>query len=216
MIWLLATALAAGTPVDGAMHRGKVSVDTVQWESSWRSQARCVQLAAPFVPPEPYSIEERSGQPWLCRPENQSWVLRYERPFPSDDIDLPLVAHQLQRVEVSGARFDSDDAGLTKHLRVWSGRGISRKDRKRLDRTLPETQAATRIYVTPSPGGTLQGALRPPGAAHSVVYGSLAVFVTLGLALVGAYRVLERGARRERFDRWVSESSEDEDATTAG
>jgi len=203
--WLLATALAAGIPTESAMHRGTVAVDTVQWASTWRSQARCVELAAPFDPPAPYTIEARKGRPWLCRPDHVAWSLRYERPFPSDELDLPLLAHQLQRIEVSGAHFDSDDGAVTKHLRVWSGPGITRRDRKQLDRSLPRSHATTRIYVEPTPGTSLQGRLRPSGARSGAVYGALAAFVTLGATLAGAYRLLERGARRERFERWLQD-----------
>ncbi len=201
--WWLAAALAASEPT-GGHHHGTVEGDTVRWHSEWRARERCVRLAAPFAPPAPYTLDEGPEGPLLCRPEGAGWSLDYARPFPSDTLDLPLPADTLQRIDVTGGRFESPDRAMTKHLQAWTTPGITRGERKQLDRSLPKTRASTRLYVRPS--GALTGRLRPPGASQGVVYGALGLFVAIGAVMGLAYRVLERGARRERFDRWLSEA----------
>jgi hypothetical protein len=204
----LAVAAALAAPpaaTQGVLHRGTVQGDVVQWRSTWRAGERCVELAAPFEPPTPYTVERREGRPYLCRPDDHGWSLHYETPFPSDTLGLPLLADTLQRVDVEGASFESHDGAVTKHLRVWSTPGIPRRERKDLDATLPQRRASTQIYLAPRRGQPVHGSLRPLGASSGVVYGALGVFAAIGAALALGYRLLEQGARRERVNRWLEE-----------
>lgn len=202
----LATALGSHAgAAEAPLHRGTVQGDNVQWHSTWRSRSRCVELAAPFDAPAPYTVEMQDHAPHLCRPADHGWSLTYERPFPSEALDLPLLADTLQRVEVKGARFESRDGTITKHLKQWSSTGVSRRDRKALDRALPRSTASTQIYLRPAGGQPPSGALRPPGASTGVVYGALGVFVALGVLMALVHRLLEHGARKERVNRWLDE-----------
>lgn len=194
LLWGLAHAVTAdhvGTPRD----------DRVLWTSTLHLDPgqRCTELVVDTV---------HGAEVCATRPGG-TVTLKTEQPFPADRVVVPLAAEGLQRIRLKGAILQPDD--LTKSMTGYSTAGVTSGDRRRLDRSLDGA-------FRPPPGGALYldpaavpSTGLPARVAAKAVRSNTAPLAAagslFGLGLMGfGYRRLERGARRERLDQWLTDN----------
>lgn len=205
-LWLW--ALAANAGVTWAEHGVRTQGEQVVVESRFElDRVEAFALARPL----PASVAVRgapvqrdaAGQVVGVRPEAR--VVQLE--VVASELEVPVAAGPLpQRVVLQELLFEPEPAlGLEERVGGWVEPGIRPKERMKLRRKRARGQT---VWVTGAGVGQqgLRGALRPRGPVPlGVVAGVFALFAAVLGGLYIGYRWLERLARAERLERYMSD-----------
>lgn len=198
---LLATLALAG--VETASHDGHLVDDRITWTSTYvGEQGHCVPLAPGQV------VERGWRQGDQACAASKEVVLRSEQVF-AGSLRPPFVPEGVHRVTLKGNHFRPIDTRYTRTVGGWSGPGVTRSDRMKLDTNVRRhgARALRQALYVRNPAGPLEVQL-DDGAVSPL--SRVAMFAALGLVLLlGAlgYRLTDRLARRERVAQWLEDAA---------